>query len=647
MKHNEAKRQYEQDLKLAKNLKTSRVTLLKSMEESLQVIIRLVYWLCVENVAMAKLSSLFLMVLTLPVVTFKTVSMNYINAARCREFVMALSAALKGRMWKDILESPFVSVLIDESTDISSSENLIIYIIYQKDGRAKATYVALQHAPAVDAEAIAETLLLFFKEHGLPVQRVACFCSDGASVMTGCKNGVGVRLQKCNPFIQCVHCIAHRLALCCGDTAADLDYPDMAENVVNEISTFFNRSSKRAHNLQEMAKQFDVAQTKIVKSGKTRWLSRGKCVEVLLKLLTVLVTVLGSCDKGDLTAEALHAAITSYMFVGVLCGMVDLLGLLNLLSQSFQHDIIDFGRVKDRLDQVRSVIISEFLARKDGEQYGIDIDSEGWDATWNKILDEGVGSLEEPSSDKVSEFLSCLVQEQALNSNDGDQEVKDQFIVFRDVELHDLERQELLKWLHKFAVALLSRLAERFPAKDMSVLQAFEIFNPAKCPPKPDNSYGKSGVDILCDFYGKDKVVGGVVYPAIINPDDFRVEWRVFKPKLAEHRKAGTKVEDMMAELLTDGSLTPNIQILLQIKVVLAYNTSMCERGFSRMKLIKSALRNRLYIETLDALMTIALVGPDYAPAAGEAAGVRLLKVRLLLQVWLQQARLLEMRVFS
>ena len=38
----------------------------------------------------------------------------------------------------------------------------------------------------------------------------------------------------------------------------------------------------------------------------------------------------------------------------------------------------------------------------------------------------------------------------------------------------------------------------------------------------------------------------------------------------------------------------------------------MCERGFSQMKLIKSALRNRLYIETLDALMTISLVGPDY-----------------------------------
>lgn len=58
--------------------------------------------------------------------------------------------------------------------------------------------------------------------------------------MTGSKTGVGVRLQQLNPFMQCIHCIAHRLALCCADAADDLDYPDMAEAVVNNISSFFN-----------------------------------------------------------------------------------------------------------------------------------------------------------------------------------------------------------------------------------------------------------------------------------------------------------------------------------------------------------------------------------------------------------------------
>ena len=67
-----------------------------------------------------------------------------------------------------------------------------------------------------------------------------------------------------------------------------------------------------------------------------------------------------------------------------------------------------------------------------------------------------------------------------------------------------------------------------------------------------------------------------------------------------------------MEELLTEGDLLPHIKVLYQIKAIITYNTAMCERGFSRMKLIKDALRNRMYVETLNALMMIALVGPSY-----------------------------------
>ena len=99
---------------------------------------------------MLKLASLFAMVKSLPVVSssFKSAPKNYANATRCREFAMALSQALAGRLWKDIKSSPFVSVLIDESTDISTSENMIIYLIYLKAGRAVATYVNLRHSNA-------------------------------------------------------------------------------------------------------------------------------------------------------------------------------------------------------------------------------------------------------------------------------------------------------------------------------------------------------------------------------------------------------------------------------------------------------------------------------------------------------------------
>ena len=69
---------------------------------------------------------------------------------------------------------------------------------------------------------------------------------------------------------------------------------------------------------------------------------------------------------------------------------------------------------------------------------------------------------------------------------------------------------------------------------------------------------------------------------------------------------------------------------LLCIKLVLPYSTSGLERAFSRMKLIKNYLRNRLYIETLDALMTVGLVGPEYA--SWEQGGSDFFETAL--QVW-------------
>ena len=102
------------------------------------------------------------------------------------------------------------------------------------------------------------------------MDKIVGFCSDGASVMTGCHNGVGVRLQRLNPFMQCIHCIAHRLALCCADSAVDVDYPENVEATMNNLSSFFHRSGLRTHRLQELCKEFEIGRSKIVKSGKTR-----------------------------------------------------------------------------------------------------------------------------------------------------------------------------------------------------------------------------------------------------------------------------------------------------------------------------------------------------------------------------------------
>ena len=60
--------------------------------------------------------------------------------------------------------------------------------------------------------------------------------SDGASVMTGRLNGVGVRLQwKYSPLLTQIHCVAHKIALAAGQACCDItvfsDYHQTLKNV--------------------------------------------------------------------------------------------------------------------------------------------------------------------------------------------------------------------------------------------------------------------------------------------------------------------------------------------------------------------------------------------------------------------------------
>jgi hypothetical protein len=143
--------------------KAAREQFLEDKSSFLRSVIRCVHWLCMENVAMLKLRTLVQLVQAQA--GCSTRDLPYANASRCREFVMSLSAVIKSRVWKDILASPAVSVLIDESTDVSQSENMIVYIIYMEDGTPIAKYVGLVHVSEVDADSITDTVLSFLAEN--------------------------------------------------------------------------------------------------------------------------------------------------------------------------------------------------------------------------------------------------------------------------------------------------------------------------------------------------------------------------------------------------------------------------------------------------------------------------------------------------
>ena len=80
----------------------------------------------------------------------------------------------------------------------------------------------LENFHSANAEAIKSVVIKQLEESKLEVKKLTGLASDGASVMTGKRNGVASLLRKESKVILNVHYICHRLALACGNANDDV-----------------------------------------------------------------------------------------------------------------------------------------------------------------------------------------------------------------------------------------------------------------------------------------------------------------------------------------------------------------------------------------------------------------------------------------
>lgn len=115
--------------------------------------------------------------------------------------------------------------MIDESTDISVTKQLVLYGQYVNEfGKPRSTFLRMVDLVDGTAECIEEAIRAYITDKELPFSKLMGFGSDGASVMTGRLTGVGTRLHQSNPHFVAIHCVAHRLALPCSQAGEKVPY---------------------------------------------------------------------------------------------------------------------------------------------------------------------------------------------------------------------------------------------------------------------------------------------------------------------------------------------------------------------------------------------------------------------------------------
>lgn len=473
------------------------------------------------------------------------------------EFLEVLSVCVENDILCQIRDSSVVGLLCDESTDTSNLKQLVIFIRILVEGKAQTHFLRIADISDGRAETIEGKLLSVCSQSEISLNKVFGFGSDGASVMTGCHNGVAVRLRKQNHEMISIHCGAHRLALASSQAAHAIAYLKKFDGHLNTIFYHYANSSVREAALHQVQTMMEDKVLCLKKAAFTRWLSHDQAVTTIRKTLQSLFATLEQevADKDDAVARGLLHAMKSYNFIASVYLLSDVLPKLTALSLIFQREDVDLTVIQP---QVNATISSLKLLLSHQGPYM---------QSFEAVLTQLSGSFN---------FAIKESEKESFKRN-----------------IHD-----------KYLQCLISNLEDRF--SDAGVLGALAtIFNPQKamcCSSDQFSSYGDGEIATIVAHF-----------TTTVVKDTLLQEWACFKHLLVAEFKE-MSIRDIMSTLsanATISSLYPTLSKLASIALIVPVSTADCERGFSTMNRIKTDSRNRLKTGTLDKLIRLSSEGPE------------------------------------
>ena len=257
-----------------------------------------------------------------------------------------------------VRESGVFSIMLDESSDVSVHQNLVVYVRYleQAFGRldARTSFLGLRQLEIANSDSIRELVVKLLVEKSLDVSKLAGIATDGASVMVGCRAGVVQQMKALSPSLLSTHCIAHRLALSCGGAADQIPYLVKFQEILNSLYKYFHNSPKNTAKLESIQSILNASSLKMKEVFHTRWLSFEGSVEAVVRNYPSLLSVF--LEEKSAKALSLHKPLSCYKFLYCAHFLSDVLKQLCFLCKQFQRSDIDFSSVNSLLNSTVSVL---------------------------------------------------------------------------------------------------------------------------------------------------------------------------------------------------------------------------------------------------------------------------------------------------
>ena len=169
--------------------------------------------------------------------------------------------------------------MADESTDIAILKQLVVYGRAVVDGKLECHFLGIRDIVVMVELQPLKNVLDFLHDTRFDINNVSSFGCDGASVMTGCREGVATQLKCLNKNIISIHCVAHRLALATSQASQSIPYLCRFKEILSSLFYFFHNSAVRQAGLTAIQMILEDPVLRL------RWLSHQAAVEALLQIV--------------------------------------------------------------------------------------------------------------------------------------------------------------------------------------------------------------------------------------------------------------------------------------------------------------------------------------------------------------------------
>lgn len=274
------------------------------------------------------------------------------------ELIDCISDYIQSFIEKEIKECDFISIQVDDTTDIcQKSQCSVIFRYVVPGGIVKERFLGFFN---VSSDRSADTLfniVLSCLEKYDCRSKLVGQCYDGASVMAGHLNGLQAKVKEIAPQAIFVHCLAHRLNLVLQQSCYNISRCRIFFANVSGLPAFFHHSAKRTYTADS------VMGRRLPTTVVTRWSSYSRIVSIInnewesLKQVFEAIINEGGSDQVTLRqCDGFLKNFADFEFVILIIIFSDIFALVDVLFDVLQKKSFDINYCISQIKQFQELI---------------------------------------------------------------------------------------------------------------------------------------------------------------------------------------------------------------------------------------------------------------------------------------------------